>query len=320
MRIKIFNIIFNIAIKNEYINNYLIFRFGGFSYDKAVSSLECEYAITQVDQDDLQHIGIIYEAQQRSMSNKGGAIVVNNTNQEVLAYNESFVYNAINERKMLVCICNYDKRTISMIASEIAYYISWVLTGYGYVTMHGGATTFHGNINNGIAYLGDNGSGKSSIIMRSIELGEKITNDDALYIDMANHSAIKNIQPISLLDIEKYPYLRKYVIKNDHLYHDKYKIDMAKYSTDVYTNKLHINTLIWVSNQRSSSAEIRKIDKYSFYKYLVRASNQFCKVNDALHSTLLDFAISKECLWLVPSTNVDNTVAMVHKYMDETSR
>ena len=93
MRIKIFNIIFNIAIKNEYINNYLIFRFGGFSYDKAVSSLECEYAITQVDQDDLQHIGIIYEAQQRSMSNKGGAIVVNNTNQEVLAYNESFVYN-----------------------------------------------------------------------------------------------------------------------------------------------------------------------------------------------------------------------------------
>ena len=167
--------------------------------------------------------------------------------------------------------------------------------------MHSSVCTLHSNAHNGVAFLGQSGVGKTSLVYQMYKCGEQLTNDDVGFFRITPSKLItfKNMQHIGLDDYsikQIFPECEKFVSHKDGLTMDKNRVDLSKLATNAFAEKIIVKQILIVDSTRQSVPEIIECNSIDSYKTMVQSLLPFFTVK---RYDLID-KIAKEVINMVP--------------------
>lgn len=189
--------------------------------------------------------------------------------------------------------------------------------------LHCSVVTFNKDINNGIAFVGESGSGKTSLSLKFIEMGEKITNDDIAYFKLFPSciKVIKNTQCVGVDDDnlkDNFNYLKGNIIKKDELEFDKNRIDLFEYNNDSYVDSIDVKTIVFLSKERGMNVELKEIASSNAALKLIKSCMQFStkKVIGKYIDALSNMANILKTYSLYSSNSLNETVIYVKNFFN----
>lgn len=316
MNLKIHNVNFNICFENKVIFDYIKYRFIGFISDNnCIVRNTSHYEIIETKSN--KKIIQLIKDKKIYINNKKDYYIFN-TNEIYLwiADNANYILYNKNDKKISVYIAeNCSSHTNEGIAMQICDIISYILHANGIISIHASATTFG---DDGVAFVGNSGSGKTSIALKMREAGEKILCDDILYLNVFTQQGIRNVQKIGLHEKnlkENFSYLSNNISHRDS--ENKERIDLYKVHKSWFINILQINKLVFVNSNKNINANIKKGNAYNIFLHILRNSPKLEGLNDLYLFNNIDLLIKHvECFELTPSYDVNKTQQMLYTYFN----
>jgi hypothetical protein len=314
----------DIDIDNEIINNYFEFRYSSFILLNNLSS-DCYILILEVS-NPLPFINAFFEKYKTkskfTLCTNYNIMCFENKILELFNNNE-YIFTDLNKNCIWFDLKECSMSVQSVMATRLAFHIQMSLTNYGFYCLHGGATTFQGDSECGMLLFGNSGSGKTSIILKLIENGEKTVADDNIFLSIQNENglaALKNTQNIGV-DFNNlntnFSYLTPYAAKSPlESFADKMRIDLCKYNSNIYLNSLSPKYVIYLDSNSNGVLCAEHLDLESgitlCLKNMMAYSNLYI---DRFFDILFTINLSCSRIKLSPSKNLNETVKFLYSFI-----
>lgn len=310
--LDICGVTFKVTLNNEYITRYIKNRFIGFVTDGKQKS---KYEIVNIDNDFAKEK---YEVLKNLHDEKDYYVYSSFFYNAYVIHHINFIVYDNREGKVYVNIIEDRNHTInSFSAVKICEIISHIINEHKIYCLHSSVATFNGDYNNGIAFIGKSGAGKTSLALSMYKKGEKITNDDVAYFTYQDNTmkVYKNTQFIGLDDYSlahKFPEYQQSVVRKDGLELDKNRINLS--NADVYCENIIIKRIVIVSSQREKTPSYKNVDQLSRVTHLIKSAIQFTagSCSESLMRTLVDIASSVPMYCLIPADSIEKTIDFIY--------
>ncbi len=299
LRLKICDISIKISIWNQLIEKYIYNRFSGFlSFQEVTSSPKC-LSLIELNKEQIDNI--VPKMNCIDIDKELQKIEIESSKYYVIRGGNIIFYDRFRGQIYFSLEEGIEERVLYFIGVKLCEMIISYLIENSIYCIHSSVCTLHSNANNGIAFLGQSGVGKTSLAYQMYKCGEQLTNDDVAFFRITASELItfKNTQLIGLDDYsikQVFPECERCVSYKDGLTLDKNRVDLRKLDSNAFAEKIIVKHILIVSSTRQSKPEIVECDAIETYKTIVQSLLPFFTIE---RYALIE-KIAKEIISIVP--------------------
>lgn len=282
--LNVCNTCFNIKIKNRTVFNYLKNRYFGF-----VSQIELSQDLLQTSiiedsvlknlVDDMSILGFRDGVSEFTNNDSRYVIIIASGAISVIKYMPQ------KAEIRLFIDGSMPERMLKYIGVKLCEIINSILIKNGTYCIHASVCTALKNENDGIAFLGQSGAGKSTISYMLCKRGEKTTNDDVAYFQITcdGMCVYRNTQLLGLDDssIEiTFEECKNYIVHKDESDFDKNRIDLNLMDSSYFANSITVKTFIIIEKERFIKPRIMRCSPIETYRVLIQSLLPYFSVDN----------------------------------------